>query len=130
MFVWVFLISYNLIVGSTGTCFLHGSSFLTYTTSYLIWDWTSFASLASISVNSLFAFSMPTHSQQLKLGLILINLTIILGWLLFSISRRSSRHNLFWLYLKGFTESILRFRGFKFVQVNNHTLTQREIITK
>ena len=98
-----FFLKFNL---STGTCFIHGSSFL-INTRHLTWDRTAFASLAYISVISLFAFifliyfheicriyfSMPTYSQQLKSGLILINWTVIafdycfLHWQSFKISR-------------------------------------------
>lgn len=144
-------ISFIWLVGSTGTSFIHGSSFLTNTSRYLTWDRISFASLAYLSVNSLVClhfhnllswdvWDICLHADPFptaQIGFNSYKLNNNCRWLLFSISRDSSWHIHFRLYPHSLSQfqpklaqSILRLREFKFVQINNHTLFQRGIITK
>ena len=65
---------------TTGTCFIHGSSLLTNTTTYCTRDQTFLASVCFISNEFLYSylpckvfFSMPAHSQQLTWSLIVLN---------------------------------------------------------
>ena len=80
---------------------------------------------------------MPTHSQQLKSSLIVINSTIIAVdfCFLFQDARSntitsSCTPTLFSQFQPSLAQNIVRLREFKFVQMKGHALFQRMIITK